>query len=201
MVSEGNFSEMYSFTDSKKYFYDYFSFDKKALLSVKAKVEVGYDLSKLELQVDGETKQIIINKIPQEEISVIPDVKYFDLQESQFNSFSKDELNELNKKAVDNIKGSIMYTELQQKAKQRLFEELSKVYQLSKVYDWKVVDNTESNLLEQSGFITSYHPFGKKKKSKLFRLTPVSSSRLICALFIFFFESDVLNPNKAIRIT
>ena len=26
VVSEGSFSEMYSFTDSKKYFYNYFSF-------------------------------------------------------------------------------------------------------------------------------------------------------------------------------
>jgi len=152
VVSEGDFSEMYSFTDSKKYFYNYFSFDKKALLSVNAKVEVGYDLSKLEIQIDSIGKQIIINKIPQEEISIIPDVKYFDLQESQFNSFSADELNDLNKKAIDNVKSSIMYTELEQKAKKRLLAELSKIYQLSKVYDWKVVDNSESNLLEQSGF-------------------------------------------------
>jgi len=49
VVSEGNFSEVYSFTDSKKYFYDYISFDKKAIVSVNAKVEVGYDLSQLEI--------------------------------------------------------------------------------------------------------------------------------------------------------
>ena len=31
VVSEGVFSEMYSYTDTKKYFFDYLSFDKKAL--------------------------------------------------------------------------------------------------------------------------------------------------------------------------
>ncbi len=149
VVSEGNFSEMYSFTDTKKYFYDYFSFDKKALVSVNAKVEVGYDLSQLEIQIDSLAKKIMINKIPKEDISIIPDVKYFDLQESQFNSFSADELNKLNAKAIENIKSSAMYTDLQQKSKTRLFEELSKIYQLSKIYNWQVVDHTNS------GFINS----------------------------------------------
>ena len=62
VVSEGNFSEMYSFSDTKKYFYNYLSFEKKAMLSVNAKVEVGYDLSKLDIQIDSIGKQIIINK-------------------------------------------------------------------------------------------------------------------------------------------
>jgi len=149
VVSEGNFSEMYSFTDTKKYFYDYFSFDKKALVSVNAKVEVGYDLSQLDIQVDSIAKQIIIHEIPKEDISIIPDVKYFDLQESQFNSFSADELNKLNSKAIENIKSSVMYSELQQKSKSRLFEELSKIYQLSKIYNWQVVDKTEVGVLEK----------------------------------------------------
>ena len=57
VVSEG-VSEMYSFSDTKKYLYDYLSFEKKAILSVNAKVEVGYDLSKLEIQIDSIGKQI-----------------------------------------------------------------------------------------------------------------------------------------------
>jgi len=144
VVSEGNFSEIYSFTDSEKYFYNYLSFDKKAVLSVNAKVEVGYDLSQLEIQVDSLGKAIIINKIPKEEVVISPDVKYFDLEQSQFNTFSKEELNQLNDKAIENIKSTIVVSGLQKEAKTRLFEELSKIYQLSKVYNWKVIDNTKS---------------------------------------------------------
>ncbi|RLJ96864.1 DUF4230 domain-containing protein [Tenacibaculum discolor] len=148
VVSEGNFSEMYSFTDAKKYFYGYVTFEKKAMLSVNAKVEVGYDLSELEIQIDSVGKQIIINKIPKEEVLISPDIKYFDLQQSQFNTFSKQELNKLNAKAIEKIKSTITVSRLQKDAKTRLFEELSKIYQLSKIYNWKVVDNTNSGVFE-----------------------------------------------------
>lgn len=148
VVSEGDFSEMYSFSDTKKYLYDYLSFEKKAILSVNAKVEVGYDLSKLEIEIDSIGKQIIIHKIPKEEVLISPDIKYFDLQQSQFNTFSKTELNKLTDKAIENIKATVTVSDLQKDAKIRLFEELSKIYQLSKIYDWKVVDNTNSNLFE-----------------------------------------------------
>ncbi len=148
VVSEGSFSEMYSFSDTKKYFYDYLSFEKKAILSVNAQVEVGYDLSKLDIKIDSIGKQIIINKIPKEEVVISPDIKYFDLQQSQFNTFSKAELNKLNAKAIEKIKSTITVSNLQRDAQARLFEELSKVYQLSKIYNWKVVDNSNSKFLD-----------------------------------------------------
>ena len=145
VVSSGNFSEVYNYTDSKKYFYDVISFDKKAIVTVNAKVEVGYDLSKLEIQVDSLEKKIYINSIPKEEISIIPDVKYYDLQQSQFNSFSKEDLNELNKKSIQKIEETKELTLLKTKAKERFFEEISKIYQLSAIYNWQVIDNTKTN--------------------------------------------------------
>ena len=148
VVSEGNFSEIYSFTDSKKYLYDYLSFDKKAVMSVNAKVEVGYDLSQLEIQIDSVQKEIIIRKIPEATVLIAPNIKYFDLQQSQFNTFSKEELNALNDKAIENIKATVMVTDLKKNAKTRLLEELSKIYQLSKLYHWKVVDQTNAALLK-----------------------------------------------------
>ncbi|WBX71542.1 DUF4230 domain-containing protein [Tenacibaculum retecalamus] len=148
VVSEGVFSEMYSFSDTKKYLYDYLSFEKKAILSVNAKVEVGYDLSKLEIQIDSIGRRIIINKIPKEEVLISPDIQYFDLQQSQFNTFSKTEFNKLNAKAIEKIQSTITVSKLQKDAKVRLLEELSKIYQLSKIYNWSVVDNTNSNLLD-----------------------------------------------------
>ena len=149
VVSKGTFSEVYNYSDSKKYFYDYLSFDKKAIVSINADVEVGYDLSQLEIQIDSIAKKIIINKIPQEEIVISPNVKYFDLQQSNFNAFSKDELNKINKKSIEKIKETIQVTDLKAKAKTRLLEELSKVYQLSSIYNWEVVDNTNSGFLSK----------------------------------------------------
>ncbi|QVY64841.1 DUF4230 domain-containing protein [Polaribacter sp. Q13] len=149
VVSKGTFSEVYNYSDSKKYFYDYLSFDKKAIITVNANVEVGYDLSKLEIQIDSIGKRIIINKIPKEEVVISPDVKYFDLQQSQFNTFSKYDLNKINQKSIEKIKQTIEVTDLKKKAKERLFEELSKIYQLSVIYDWQVVDNTGSGFSKQ----------------------------------------------------
>jgi hypothetical protein len=148
VVSKGTYSEMYSFSDTKKYFFDYLQFQKKAIVSVNASVEVGYDLGQLEIQIDSIEKSILINRIPKEEVVISPDVKYFDLQQSQFNSFSKDELNTVNAKAIERIKETIELTDQKKEAKKRLFEELSKIYQLSKIYGWKVVDNTEEHLFE-----------------------------------------------------
>lgn len=149
VVTEGSFSEIYTHSDSKKYLYDYLSFDKKVIITVNAKVEVGYDLSKLEIQIDSIGKKIIINKIPNATINISPDVKYFDLQQSQFNTFSKEELNTINQKSIEKIKETIEVSELKEKAKTRLFEELSKIYQLSKTFGWQVVDNTNTTFLEQ----------------------------------------------------
>ncbi|MDD7915670.1 DUF4230 domain-containing protein [Polaribacter ponticola] len=147
VVSSGNFSEVYNFSDSKKYFYDYVSFDKQAIVTVNAKVEVGYNLSKLDIQIDSTSKKIYINKIPEEEITIAPDVKYFDLKQSQFNSFSKEELNKINQKSIEKIKQTADISSLKKEAKTRFFEEISKVYQLSAIYNWQVVDNTGSSFL------------------------------------------------------
>lgn len=147
VVSSGNFSEVYNFTDSKKYFYETISFDKKAIVTVNAKVEVGYDLSKLEIEVDSLANKIYIHKIPKAAITIIPDVKYFDLQQSQFNAFSKNDLNKINEKSIEKIKQTVELTNLKKEAKTRFFEEISKIYQLSAIYGWEVVDKTNSNFL------------------------------------------------------
>lgn len=149
VVSNASFSEVYNFTDSKKYFYDYVSFDKQAIVTVNAEVEVGYDLSKLDIQIDSLAKKIYINKIPEEEVTIAPDVKYFDLKQSQFNAFSKEDLNKINEKSIEKIKQTVELTNLKKEAKTRLFEEISKIYQLSAIYNWEVVDNTNSNFLTE----------------------------------------------------
>ncbi|PQJ80121.1 DUF4230 domain-containing protein [Polaribacter porphyrae] len=147
VVSSASFSEVYNYKDSKKYFYDVVSFDKKAIVTVNAKVEVGYDLSKLEIQVDSLEKKIYINNIPDEEVSIAPDVKYFDLQQSQFNSFSKEDLNQIQQKSIQKIKETTAVINLKKEAKTRFFEEISKIYQLSALYGWEVVDATETQFL------------------------------------------------------
>lgn len=149
VVSSASFSEVYDYSDSKKYFYDVLSFNKKAIVTVDAKVEVGYDLNKLKIEIDSINKRIYINQIPTEEVTISPNVKYFDLQQSSFNAFSKEELNQINQKSIEKIKETFELTTLKKEAKERLFEEISQIYQLSKIYNWEVVDNTNSIKVNQ----------------------------------------------------
>ncbi|RMG83133.1 MAG: DUF4230 domain-containing protein [Bacteroidetes bacterium] len=84
---EGYFSEIYQYDDY--WGYDLSWFKKKALLRVKARVSVGYDLSQLKIESFPEKKQIIISNIPDPEIlSIDHDIDYYDIQEGIFNSFT-----------------------------------------------------------------------------------------------------------------
>lgn len=148
IVSEGTFSEVYNYQDAKKYFYDTFEFKKSVIVTVNAKVQVLFDLNEMDVEIDSIHKKIIIKSIPKEEIIIIPQVKYFDLQQSTFNTFDKEELNKINKKSIDKIKQTAEVSSLIDNAKERLFIELTKIYQLSNILGWEVVDETDMQLID-----------------------------------------------------
>ncbi len=148
IVSEGTFSEIYNYQDAKTYFYDTFEFKKSVIVTVNAKVQVLFDLNEMDVEIDSIHKKIIIKSIPKEEIIIIPQVKYFDLQQSTFNTFDKEELNKINKKSIDKIKQTAEVSSLIDNAKERLFIELTKIYQLSNILGWEVVDETDMQLID-----------------------------------------------------
>ncbi len=95
---EGYFSEIYTHEDY--YNFDLSPFRKKALLRVKAKVSVGYDLENMKIEANDATKIISISNIPDPKIlSIDHDVDYYDIQEGTFNSFTEQELTDLNRRA------------------------------------------------------------------------------------------------------
>jgi len=147
VVTESTFSEMYNYQDADKYFFETISFDKKIILSVNAKVQVSYDLSKMEIETDTINKKIIIKSIPKEEILISPQISYFDLEQSTFNQFSKEELNKITQKSIAKIKESIDASTLKEQSKSRLIEELRKIYNMAQILDWELVDETESKMI------------------------------------------------------
>ena len=64
VVTEGHYTEVFNYQDSKAIFGAYYKANKKALVVVNAKVEVSYDLSQLEYRIDQKTKTIEIISIP-----------------------------------------------------------------------------------------------------------------------------------------
>lgn len=144
VVAEQTFSDVYSHKSSLYFpgMERFFSFNKKVLYLVNAKVQATYDLSKLDMEVDSVKKIIYIHKVPDLEIKTYPDVSIFDLDQSTFNKFSKDELNEIKDKAVAHIEKTIDRKKLEKEAHDQLIQNLSDLYLLAQTYGWKVEDKT-----------------------------------------------------------
>ena len=62
VVTEGTFSQVFTYKNSKSFYFDVLSARKKALIVVNAEVSVAYDLSKLDIEVDEEGKRVIIKR-------------------------------------------------------------------------------------------------------------------------------------------
>ena len=108
---EGFFSEIYDYQDY--YGYDLSFFRKKALIRVKAKVSVGYDLEKMHITASPETKTIRLSGIPPAEIlSIEHDLDYYDVQEGLFNEFSPEDYNKLNANAKEFIRKKALESDL-----------------------------------------------------------------------------------------
>lgn len=150
VVTEATFSEMYNYQDADKYFFETVSFDKQVILSVNAKVQISYDLSKMKIETDTINKKIIIKYLPKEEVFISPQISYFDLEQSTFNQFSKEELNSISEKSIAKIKESIDASTLKEESRNRLFIELRKIYTVANILGWELVDKTQNNIIENT---------------------------------------------------
>ncbi len=149
---EGYFSEIYTYKDDWEPVPNpLFSpkFTKKAVTIVKAKVSVGYDLEKMTFEVDHTNKVLRIGNIPDPEIiSLDHDLEYYDIQESSFNSFSREEMNRLNASAKEFIekkaKSSDLFLQAEQQGNQmlELIEFMVKESGWTVEYEYSIIDAT-----------------------------------------------------------
>jgi uncharacterized membrane protein YfhO len=138
VVTEGHFSEVITYKNQQKYFLDMVSFEKKALVVVNANVTVAYDLHKMKYDIDEKNKTITILNIPKEEITINPDIKFYDVEQSQLNPFTGDDYNKINKSVKANLAKKIENSSLKTNAQNRLISELSKILILTNSMGWKL---------------------------------------------------------------
>ena len=141
VVTEGDFSQVWSYKDSKKFYLDVFSARKKALIVVNAKVTVSYDLSELETEIDKENKRVIIKSIPKEELNIYPDIQYYDVTQDYLNQFEASDYNTIKKKVAASIKKKVEASSIKSNAQNRLISELSKIYILTNSMGWTLEYN------------------------------------------------------------
>lgn len=139
IVTEGHFSEVLTYKDKDSKWLTMLTFEKKALVVVNADVTVAFDLRKMEYKIDEETKTITILNIPEAEIKISPDIKFYDVQTSRLNPFTGDDYNKINKAVKENLAKKVEMSTLKSNAKNRLVSELSKILILTKTMGWNLV--------------------------------------------------------------
>jgi len=138
VVTEGHFSEVVTYKNQQKYMLNMLSFEKKALIIVNADVTVAYDLHQMKYDIDEKNKTITILNIPKEEIKISPDIKFYDVEQSQMNQFTGDDYNTINKSVKANLAKKIEKSSLKSNAQNRLISELSKILILTNTMGWKL---------------------------------------------------------------
>ena len=141
VVTEGHFAEVLTYKDQQKYFMGMLSAEKKALVIVNADVTVSYDLSQIEYDIDEPNKTITIKNIPEEEIKINPDLKFYDVQQNGFNEFSGEDYNKINATVKASLRKKIEKSTLKTNAQNRLISELSKILILTNTMGWKLQYN------------------------------------------------------------
>lgn len=144
VVTEGQFSEVFSYENSKAFFGDYLSSDKKALVVANANASIAYDLSKVEYRIDKVNKVLTIVSVPEEEITINTDLEYFDVQSGFLNPFEAKDYNIIKEKVNARLKEKIEASTLKSNARNRLVSELSKFYILTNSLGWRLEYNETS---------------------------------------------------------
>ncbi|XMO87405.1 DUF4230 domain-containing protein [Algibacter sp. AS12] len=143
IVTEGHFSEVFNYKNSKDIFGDLFSVEKKALIVVNADVTVAYDLSKIEFELNEADKTLTILSIPEEEVKIHPDLEYYDVQADYLNPFEAKDYNDIKNTVNVMLTNKIEASDLKANAKNRLISELSKFYILTNSLGWTLKCNAQ----------------------------------------------------------
>lgn len=141
IVTEGHFSEVFNYKNSKEIFGEYFTSDKKALVVVNTEVTIAYDLSKIEFKIDEAKKTLQIISIPKEEIKINPDLEYYDMQADFFNPFEAKDYNDIKNIVKASLAKKLETSDLKTNTKNRLISELSKFYILTNSLGWTLTYN------------------------------------------------------------
>ncbi len=134
---EGYFSEIYDYKDYWRF--DWLPFQKKALLRVKAKVSVGYDLSKMKIEARPEEKLLLLSNLPDPEIlSIDHDVDYYDITEGVFNSFKEADYTQMNRNAKKIIEDQALKSDLMLSAEKQAADILDLIRFMAESAGWRM---------------------------------------------------------------
>lgn len=136
---EGDFSEIYHYENVKDKWMNVLLGKKKALVLIEAKAHVGFDLTKIKMQANTQTKTITLTNFPEAELlTVETDFKYYDKKEGWANPFTATDLTEINKEAKQHIIDKIPSSGLLSEASNQALETIQLMEKLVETISWKL---------------------------------------------------------------
>ena len=141
VVTEGHFSQVFTYKNSKAIFANLVNVEKKALVVVNANVTVSYDLSQIQYELDESSKTLRILSIPKEEININPDFEYYDVTADFLNPFEAEDYNKIKETVKGQLLKKVEASNLKSNAQNRLFSDLSKFYILTNSLGWTLEYN------------------------------------------------------------
>ncbi len=146
---EGNFSEIHTKKSVKKYFLNLIPSEKKAILTVNATVQIGYDLSEMKITPNISNKTISITDFPSAKLlSMDIDAAYYNKSEGFLNKFNATDLTELNKEVKQAIVDKIPESGLLELANKEMLENIQNIETLANTIGWKL-DTSNLELPEE----------------------------------------------------
>lgn len=136
---EGEFAEIYHHENTKEKFLGLFTSKKKAIVLINAKTNIGFDFRKIKMATDIKKKTLILAEFPSPEVlSIEPDIRFYDIQNGLLNSFSSEDLTEINKQAKEHILNKIPESNLMQTANQEAINAITLMESLVETIGWKL---------------------------------------------------------------
>lgn len=151
---EGYFQELYNETNHKDVTLylpipTSWTFSRSAILEVRGKVLVGYDMGKMSITIDSSRHQIRLSNLPDPKILAVDhQVIYRNLEESFFNEFEARDYTQLNKNAKEILKQKATESGLLEKARSRGNQLIKMLEQLADAAGWTVVVEGNTNELK-----------------------------------------------------
>lgn len=138
---EGDFQEIIDTRTEKSMLFDLVTQQKKAIVIVKAKALVGYDLSVLNINMNAEEKTIHISNFPEPKlISLETDINYYDITNRLLNRFSEKDLSELNLQAKQMVSKKVEESHLYQLAEEQALEIIHLISGIGQALGWTVLE-------------------------------------------------------------
>jgi len=100
---------------------------------------VGYDLSKVRMEANNESKTIRLTAFPEPEVlSIDTDFKYYDKKDGLFNKFETSDLTELNSKAKEHVLAKVPQSGLLETARNEALQAVLMMQTIVETIGWKL---------------------------------------------------------------